>query len=1008
MIRAPAPHTSPPGRRRGGARRPASALLPIDAIPRATYRVQLHHEFRFTDVTAVVPYLAALGISHVYCSPYLRARPGSRHGYDIVDHRMFNPEIGSREDFDRMVDALSRHGMSHLCDVVPNHMAIMGADNAWWMDVLENGPASAYADFFDIDWSPRNPDLAGKVLVPVLGDLYGSVLEQGELKLAFDRGSGTFAVRYHEHCLPIDPRTYPMIVTDALADARDALGREVSREVEQLVDDLRAMPGRTAPAPAHAAERRQLGDGLKARLAQLASRHPGLAASIASAVEAINGEVGDASSFDRLHALLDSQAFRLASWRVASDEINYRRFFDVNGLAALRMENGAVFDATHGFVLELAADGLIGGLRIDHPDGMLDPAGYFTRLQRSYAERVRKRPSGPAGQVSAIYVALEKITASHERLPESWPVHGTTGYRFASVLNGVFVDTRARARVDRVWRAFVGDEAQTFDDAAHRGRMAIMDGALASELAMLTLRAQRIALSDRRTRDFTFNALREAIKEIVACFPVYRTYVDAHGASAQDCRYVEWAIARARARSRVTDARLFEFLLHMLLGAAPDHASPDTARNYRDFAMRFQQFTAPVAAKGIEDTALYTFNRLVSLNDVGSDPTQFGMSVRAFHGASADRAATWPQTMLATSTHDNKRSEDVRARIDVISEMPAAWRLAVRHWSRINRRRKVVVDGQPAPSRNDEYLLYQTLVGSFPPACPDGAPLDRYRDRIQRYVIKAAREAKVHTSWFTVNTAYEAALTGFVAALLRASPDNLFLADLRAQVTRFAWFGMLNSVSMALIKMTSPGVPDIYQGNEILDLSLVDPDNRRSVDYRSRQAKLASLEALAREPWPRRRDLLKRLFAAPYDGRAKLWVIARALALRRAHPELFAYGDYHRIAVTGSRDEHVVAFARRHAGAGVIVVAGRLFVSLEAATGSLPIGGTWGDTTLDLDFLAPDTPVTNVLSGETTTIQRHAGRMAGWCADFPGALLSFPATGGKLPRAGSPEAARGQ
>ncbi|MGH8800744.1 MAG: malto-oligosyltrehalose synthase [Casimicrobiaceae bacterium] len=984
---------SPPTRHGKRTQRAADAELSLTAIPRATYRLQLHREFRFADVTALVPYLAALGISHVYCSPYLRARPGSRHGYDIIDHRMLNPEIGSREDFDRMIQALSRHGMSHLCDVVPNHMAVMGSDNAWWMDVLENGPASAYAEFFDINWSPQDPDLAGKVLVPVLGDLYGSVLERGELALDFEVLTGTFAVRYFEHRFPLDPRTFPLILAPALANAREGLDPETVAEVEHLVDELRTLPERIARTQAHAAKRRVAASQLKERLALLAARHPGFALSITRVVASMNGAVGEPSSFDALHTVLDAQPFRLANWRVASDEINYRRFFDINGLAALRMENEAAFDATHAFILGLAVDGLVGGLRIDHPDGLFDPARYFERLQDVYRKRLRERHPAASESVPEIYVALEKITAPYEHLPESWPVHGTTGYRFANVLNGLFVDTRARMRVDRVWRAFVGGEAHAFEEAAHHGRVTIMEGALASELAMLTLRARRIARADRRTRDFTLNALREAIKEIVACFPVYRTYVDARGCSVQDRRYVEWAIARARARSRVTDARIFAFLHGVLLGEPPEGTTPDRADRYRQFAMRFQQFTAPVAAKGVEDTAFYTFNRLVSLNDVGGDPAQFGMTVRAFHGASADRALTWPHTMLATSTHDNKRSEDVRARIDVISEVPAAWRLTVRHWSRINRSRKSVSGGQVAPSRNDEYLLYQTLIGSFPSACPDGPPLEKYRKRIERYMIKATREAKVHTSWFSPNERYEAALTGFVAALLRGSADNLFLADLRAKSATFAWFGMLNSVSMALIKMTSPGVPDIYQGNEIVDLSLVDPDNRRPVDYPLRQAQLASLEALAEAPWQKRRRLLHELFTPPYDGRAKLWVIARALALRRERPALFTCGDYRRVAVTGARAEHIVAFARRHGGEGMVVIAGRLFASLGTAAGLLPTGELWGDTTLDLAFLAPETPVANVLTGETTTAAQHAGRTAGWCADFPAALLSFPVQG---------------
>ncbi|MGE5103794.1 MAG: malto-oligosyltrehalose synthase, partial [Betaproteobacteria bacterium] len=777
--------------------------------------MQLHREFTFRDVTALVPYLAALGISHLYCSPYLRARPGSRHGYDIVDHRTLNPEIGSVEDFAQMVDALARHGMRHLCDVVPNHMAIMGEDNAWWMDVLENGPSSTYATYFDIDWSPYDPDLAGKVLVPVLGEPYGVVLARGELVLAFEPASGEFAVRYFGHRFPLDPRTYGPILEDALREARAADDAESALALARLAAAFGALPARDESAPERVLERRDAAGETKRALAECGAADAPLAQALARAVEGINGAAGDATPRDALHALLEAQAYRLAYWRVASDEINYRRFFDVNELAALRTEDASVFEATHAFVLELAARGDIGGLRIDHPDGLFDPARYFGDLQRRYRELVAEEDPG-RGDVPGMYVAIEKIAAPHERLPPTWPIHGTTGYRFANVVNGLFVDRRAKARLDRAWRAFVGDEAQTFEQAADRGRRLIMERALASELTVLTLRALRIARADRNTRDFTFNALREAIKEIVAHFPVYRTYVDERGASAQDRRYIDWAIARARSRDRASEARVYDFLHALLLGTAPAHLPQDSAQAYRVFAMRFQQFSAPVAAKGVEDTAFYRFNRLVSLNEVGGDPDQFGMTVHAFHGASADRARVWPHTMLATSTHDNKRSEDVRARIDVISELPAAWRALVRRWSRMHRARKREVDGQEAPSRNDEYLLYQTLVGTFPPGELDKAALDGYSARIGQYMIKAVREAKVHTSWLVANAAYEDALTAFVGELLRTAPANPFLEELRAQCAPFAWYGMLNSLSMTLLKLASPGVPDIYQGTEML------------------------------------------------------------------------------------------------------------------------------------------------------------------------------------------------
>jgi (1->4)-alpha-D-glucan 1-alpha-D-glucosylmutase len=954
--------------------------VPLAAIPRATYRVQLSRDFTFNDVTALVPYLAALGISHVYCSPYLRARPGSAHGYDIVDHSMLNPEIGSRGDYDRMVATLADAGMSHLCDVVPNHMAVLGADNAWWLDVLANGASSRYARFFDIDWHRHDPDLEGRVLVPVLGDAYGRVLERGELQLEFDAEDGAFAVVYFEHRFPIDAKSYGDILLSAAGFARAAAPPIDVGELESIAYTCKALPGRDDASRSRIAIRRRLGVELQRRLATLVQRDARIHEAVARSVADVNGH-----GFDALHRLLEAQAFRLAHWRVAADEINYRRFFDINDLAALRNEDPDVFEATHAFLLDLAAAGAIGGLRIDHPDGLLDPKGYFEALQAAYRKKASRQHGAAASP--GIFVVIEKIAAPHERLPEDWAIHGTTGYRFANVVNGLFVDTRTKSRIDRIWRAFVGDEAAGFEQTTYEARRAIVEGPLASELRVLTLRALRLARADPRTRDFTFNALRQAIIEIVAGFPVYRTYVDAGGASAQDRRYVGWAVGRARTRSRTSDPSTFDFLQQPMLGEPADGATAAIAA-CRDFAMRFQQFSAPVAAKGVEDTAFYRFNRLVSLNEVGGDPEQFGLGVRAFHAASADRAARWPHTMLATSTHDNKRSEDVRARIDALSEMPAAWRAMLRRWSMINRSRKVQVAGAPAPSRNDEYLLYQTLVGTYPTDDTGDAAPAAFRERVATYMRKAAREAKVHTSWLAPNEAYEAALDGFVAALLGPDGEHAFLPDLRRECARIAWCGLLSSVSMALLKVASPGVPDVYQGNELLDLSLVDPDNRHRVDYALREERLRTVTAIGGDDARARHDAVRALFDPPFDGRAKLFVLARGLALRRARPALFAYGDYRPVRVTGAHADRVVAFARTHEGSGVIVATGRLFASLGVAARELPRGATWGDTALDLSFVPRGTRMRDALSGDVVAGDDHVP-LARLFAQFPGALLSF-------------------
>jgi len=741
---------------------------------------------------------------------------------------------------------------------------------------------------------------------------------------------------------------------------------------------LRALPSRNDPDPDHIAQRRRDAAELAARTAELAAANPPLAEAIARICEQYSRSGGT----ETLHALLEQQAYRLAYWRVASDEINYRRFFDIQDLAALRTENEEVFDATHAFVLDLAARGEIDGLRIDHPDGLYDPARYFERLRERYGALVGVANAAP-------YVVIEKIRAPHERLPASWAVHGDTGYAFANTVNGVFVDTAARSRVDRAWRAFVGDEAASFDEAAYRGKRIVMRSSLAGELAVLANRATRIARADRRTRDFTQNALREAIAETVAHFPVYRTYVTERGASAQDRRYVEWAIGRAKRRARSADVAIFDFVARLMIGE-PAAELADLRALYVTFAMRVQQFTAPVAAKGIEDTAFYTFNRLVSLNDVGGDPDRFGTTVRAFHRAASERVQRWRGTLVATSTHDNKRSEDVRARIDVISEMPAAWRLAVRRWSRMNRMHKRVVDEQPAPSRNDEYLFYQTLVGSLPPVDLDAAALAAYRERIIPYMTKAAREAKVNTAWMAINDDYEKALASFVEAALRSPGDGPFFDDLVATLSSFAWFGLLNTLSMSLLKFTQPGVPDIYQGCEMLDFSLVDPDNRRPVDFAMRRARLASLRALEERSDPELARGVRGLFASPYDGRAKLWVALRSLGLRRQHAKLFADGGYRPIEGSGTRAKHVVAYARNHERDGAIVVAGRLYASLGLEPGTLPVGdAAWAGTTVDIAFVPHGTALRNVLTGETVIVDDDRLPVARVCASFPVALLAY-------------------
>ncbi len=963
---------------------------PLQAIiPSATYRVQLHAGFRFADAMALVPYLAGLGISHLYCSPFLRARAGSTHGYDVVDHGRINPEIGTRADFDALVAALHAHDMGMLIDLVPNHMGVLGGDNAWWLDVLENGRASAYAEHFDIDWASADPALTGRVLLPLLGDQYGIVLERGELKLRFAPELGRFALDYFEHRLPIDPAGYGSLLRRAAARLRPReLDSTAYEALAGLIERFEQLPPRDGSDAVAMRQRQRDKTLLKQQLARQVSAQPPLAREIAALVQRLNGVVGQRNSFDALDALIGEQPYRLAQWRVAADQINYRRFFDINELAALRMERPEVFEATHRLVLSLSASGAVDGVRIDHPDGLADPAGYFRRLQLRHAELAHLQlpdPTGEALPAKPLYVAIEKIVAAHEQVPEDWAVHGTTGYRFANIVNGLLIDGAAKARLDRVWRAFVGDEAESFDELSWRCRHAVMDGALAGELTVLSTMLTRLAREDRRTRDFTFNLLRRTLADTVASFPVYRTYV-IHKPSAQDRRFIDWAIGRARRRSLASDVSAFDFLRRVLLGKPLPGAPAGQGDRYQAFARRLQQFTSPVAAKGIEDTALYRHHRLISVNDVGGEPDAFGMSVAAFHAASRDRAIRWPHTMLATSTHDAKRSEDVRARIDVISEMPAAWRLTVRRWSRMNRSHKRTVDGVAAPSRNDEYLLYQTLVGSLPAGELDEASLADYAARIDAAMLKSARESKAVTSWMNPNAGYEAALAGFVKALLDPRDGNLFLRDLQGTVPLFAWYGALNGLTLAGIKCLSPGVPDFYQGHAAIELSLMDPDNRRPVDHARRRVLLQRAEASLGVA-DRAADW-RELLARAADGEAKFRLTWAALQLRRANASMLRDAEYLPLTVQGERAAHGVAFARRQGTRWIVVVATRLYASLGLAAGELPVGEVWGDTTLQLPAETLGMSLSETLVGATHRVTAQGLPLAQLLRDVPVALLT--------------------
>ncbi|MHB1515682.1 MAG: malto-oligosyltrehalose synthase [Acidiferrobacteraceae bacterium] len=947
-------------------------------IPLSTYRLQFNRDFTFNQAREIVPYLNALGISHLYASPYLKARPGSRHGYDIIDHNTLNPEIGTYEEFEQLCATLAKYGMGQVLDVVPNHMGVQGGDNIWWLDVLENGRAAEHAGFFDIDWAPTKTELHGRVLLPVLGNHYGAVLDNAELQLQFDAKRGEFVIYYYEHRFPVDPAEYPHILAyrmDTLG-ARLGLDSPVLMEYQSLVTGFRNLPSRDEGLPERQVERRRDKEVHKRHLAGLFERSSDIAWFLEENLRIFNGRAGESASFDQLHHLIEAQAYRLAFWRVASDEVNYRRFFDVNDLAGLCMENHEVFDATHQLLLRLVQEGKLDGLRLDHPDGLYDPEAYFFQLVEQCG-RVGHAP----------YLVVEKILAVHENLRTSWPVHGTTGYEFTNLLNGLFVVTGAAERMERVYNGFIGQHIN-FGDLLYHSKQLIMKTALAGELNVLANLIAKIAESDRQTGDYTLNGLRTALAEMVACFPVYRGYISAREVVVEDRHNVEQATAAAKRRSTAADTSIFDFLHDVLTLDAADGKPPAYRALVLAFSMKFQQFTSPVMAKGLEDTSAYIYHRLLSLNEVGGDPRHFGVTRTAFHRANQMRAEHWPHAMLTTSTHDTKRSEDVRARLNVLSEIPAAWRLALRHWSQANRSLKRMVDGMLVPTANDEYFIYQTLLGIWPPGDPDASEMACFRARLVEYLVKAVREAKVHTSWINPNTAYEDAVVAFADALVNAPVGGAFLADFLPFQRRIAHLGMFNSLSQTLIKLTVPGVPDVYQGCELWDFSLVDPDNRRPVDFGHRRGLLDALQMLSTQVPQQRNAGIGALCDTLEDGKAKLLVVRAALALRERWPEVFQQGKYLPLTVKGEHSAHLCAYARTAGECSIITVAPRFLARLLGEAERAPLGEkVWGDTTVDMPLHQWNGQYTCAFTGKVLKPHERRLSVAQVLAEFPVGLI---------------------
>lgn len=901
-------------------------------IPSSTYRLQFNRQFTFAQAREIVPYLHALGLSDCYASPYFQARAESLHGYDITDHNKLNAAIGSREEYDAWIAELHAHGMGQIVDFVPNHMGIGEPLNQWWMDVLENGPSSIYAPYFDIQWKPLKTGLQDKVLLPILGDQYGRVLERGELKVQFD--AGAFFLRYYDHEFPIAPSTYRHILEIALEKLSPFRNEDFYAEFQSIITALEYLPLRTETDPERLAERVREKEVIKRRIERRCHEAPDVQAAVAQAVTQINGTPGEPRSFDALDLLLNDQSYRLAFWRVAAEEINYRRFFDVNDLAALRMELPEVFDATHRLLLELIGAGAVTGVRVDHPDGLYLPKEYFEKLQRSCAAALGL-PLPQDGR--AIYLLVEKILAGSETLRQDWPVHGTTGYEFGRLVAGLLVDASAEPAITKTFQRFIG-HSMHFGHLVYAKKRLVMRLSLANDVNVLGDMLDRLSEKNRWFRDFTLDALARAVRETVACFPVYRTYVTpGQPVSEEDRAVIERAVMAAKRRNPALEESVFNFLRDILLFRFPENLDEEAREAHEHFVLKFQQSTGPIMAKGLEDTAFYIYNRLAALNEVGGEPQHFGLSVDDFHQRNLERQRDWPATLLATSTHDTKRSEDVRARMVAISEVPQLWRSNLQRWRVINRRAKRMLDDAAAPDANEEYLFYQTLLGTWPMDAagqPETTVGAEYIERIQAYMAKALKEAKVNTSWIQPNEQWDAAMHEFVSRVLDSSPQNKFLPSFLPLAEEIARLGAINSLAQLVLKLTVPGVPDIYQGNEIWDFSLVDPDNRRPVDYAHRRKLLDSLVGARPE------ELLQNWL----DGRIKLFVTQRLLRFRRDHPALFQEGGYLPLTATGAFADCCVGFIREHQGEWLAVVVPRV----SSRVGFPPIGEKWKDTIVTL------------------------------------------------------------
>lgn len=957
------------------------AMSHASSAPISTYRIQLTPDFGFAQARDIVDYLARLGITHVYVSPILRAERGSTHGYNIVDHGSLNVELGNWSDFAAFSDALAAQEMGLIVDWVPNHMGVGSGENAWWNDVLMHGPASRYAEFFDIDWDPPKPSLKNKVLLAVLGDRYGRALERGEVRLA--RIDGKISVHYYDRVFPTAPETWLPILAETSASLAMGPDTPISQELASIRLAVGHLP--SGATDRQSAElRAHESDVVDRRLSALFSDHPPLAEAVDGYLDSVSSKGGDLGG---LHALLSLQYYRLAFWRVAREEINYRRFFDINDLAAIRMEDDAVFTKAHALLFDLVRDGHVAGLRLDHTDGLYDPQGYFSRL-RGALDTARHRGS---------YLVAEKILEPGESIPTTWAIDGTTGYDFLHAVSATLFEPQKMRRLEAVHRRFVGPIPKT-DDLAFNCKLKIAQTSLASEVHVLARWLERIAMGDLMAYDFTLSSLQTAIEHVLACFPVYRTYVRANGTKAPgDTRYVDLAVSRARRRATHVDAHVFEFVRRVLCNEARETPRPlgehhestaslasepgtdDLAANRLHFCLRFQQLSGAVMAKGVEDTAFYRDVRWPALLDVGCPLDVEPWTLDAFHDFNQRRLHALPRSMSTTATHDTKRGEDVRARLSTLAEYVDEWAAFVAEASSRAAALRSDEAGESAPSARDEYFFYQTVVGTLPFDADATAWSESYADRIANYILKAAREAKLETSWVNPNEPYEAELESFVRAMMKADAFQRAASHL---VGTLRSSSVARSLAQVVLKLMSPGVPDTYQGNELWDLSLVDPDNRRPVDFDVRR------EILSRTAGASDRGRLAReLYAEAETGAIKCFVTSTLLSLRRSQPATLSTGGYARIA----GPDEVAAFSRSAPEEARVIVAVTRFP--RRVSDGPPIGDRWGDAALELADSLVGT-YTDALTGQEHELA-GATKLRELFSELPVAVLveNVPAAG---------------